>query len=194
MYHPLFFSIIITLSSIIRRIQGINQICIRKIIAYSSISHIRWIISSILNSVNIWVQYFIIYCIININIILIFNKFNTYFFNQLTNIFNNKKKIKLIFILNFLSLRGLPPFIGFFPKWITINNIVENNHYTLAVILITFTLISLYFYLRITFPSFSINSEESLIILFNKTNNFHFITNLFSLIGLLLCRVIYSRL
>lgn len=183
----LYFSIIIISSSIIRGLQGLNQVCLRKILAYSSINHLSWIISAILNSLNICIFYFIIYSLINLNIIIIFNKFKVFYLNQLISIFSYNKKIKFFFILNFLSLGGLPPFLGFFPKWLVINNITNTNNYTLACILIIFTLISLYFYLRITFSSYTIFTIESLIILFNKIRFFQFITNSLSLLGLIIC-------
>lgn len=183
----LLFSIIVITSSIIRGLQGLNQTCLRKILAYSSINHVRWILSSLFNSIYIWIIYFLTYRLINLNIILIFKKFNIYFLRQLLNILNYKKKIKFIFIINFISLGGLPPFLGFLPKWLIINNLIENKHFTIIIILIIFTLISLYFYLRITFSSLTINSEERLFFVFNKINYIHLITNTIILIGLILC-------
>lgn len=189
-YHNLFFSIIIISSSIIRGLQGLNQTCLRKILAYSSINHVGWIIRTLFYSINIWLIYIIIYSIININIILIFKKFNTLYLNQLRHIFNSRKKIKFLFILNFLSLGGLPPFLGFFPKWIAINSIISNTHYLIAFILIIFRLISLYFYLRISFSTFTLYTKKNLIILINKSNYFHFLINTLSLIGIIICRIV----
>nr|AYW52324.1 NADH dehydrogenase subunit 2 [Entiminae sp. ACP-2013] len=188
--YTMFFSIIIISSSMISGLQGLNQTCLRKIMAYSSINHMSWMISSILNSMTIFHYYFITYCFINMNIFFIFKKFNIFFLSQLSSILSLKKKIKFMFMLNFISLGGLPPFLGFLPKWLTINNMIDNKHYTMTTILIIFTLISLYFYLRITFSSFTINSEETIIILFNKITYFHFFTNLLSLLGMISCSLI----
>nr|QJQ25919.1 NADH dehydrogenase subunit 2 [Niphades castanea] len=186
-YSPMFISIIIIISSMISGLQGMNQMCLRKIMAYSSINHVSWMISALLNSANIWFYYFIIYCVINFNIIIIFNNFNIYYMNQLSKIFSFNKKIKFFFMLNFLSLGGLPPFLGFFPKWMVINHMINNNFYTLMIILIIFTLISLYIYMRITFSSFSINSEESLMKMYKKNYFLSFFTNFLSLTGLIAC-------
>lgn len=191
--YTLFFSFIIIISSIIRGIQGLNQICIRKILAYSSINHIGWIISSILFSINIFYYYFLIYRFINFRIILPLNKYNIKFINQLNYIYL-PKKINLLFIINFLSLGGLPPFLGFLPKWLTINEIINNNNYFIRTTLIIFTLITLYFYLRITFSSFTVYSKTSLIIFIKKTNIFTVIINITSILGLILCRIIISTI
>nr|ATP75092.1 NADH dehydrogenase subunit 2 [Sitona callosus] len=185
--YTMFFSMIVISSSIISGLQGLNQICICKILAYSSINHVSWMISSLFNSVYIWLFYFLTYSLINLNIILIFKKFNVFYMKQLINILNYKKKVKFLFMMNFLSLGGLPPFLGFLPKWLTINNLIENNHFTLTISLIMFTLISLYFYLRIVFSTFTINSEESLFHVFNKISYLHFMCNSLALFGLVMC-------
>nr|UFP90418.1 NADH dehydrogenase subunit 2 [Eucryptorrhynchus scrobiculatus] len=191
-YTPMFLSFVVILSSLFSGLSSINQTCLRKIIAYSSINHVSWMISAILNSATTWSYYFLIYCIINFNIILILLKYNIYNMSQLSKLFALNKKMKFFFMLNFLSLGGLPPFLGFFPKWMTVNSMINNNYYVLIVMLIIFTLVSLYIYTRITFSSFSINTEESLIKIFNKINYFHFIINLFSLIGLVACNIVVN--
>nr|YP_009353581.1 NADH dehydrogenase subunit 2 [Curculio davidi]AQX92147.1 NADH dehydrogenase subunit 2 [Curculio davidi] len=191
-YTPTFLSFVIILSSLFSGLQGINQTCLRKIMTYSSINHVSWMISAILNSATTWLYYFLTYCVINYNIIMILLKYNIYNMKQLSKLFSSNKKIKFFFMLNFLSLGGLPPFLGFFPKWMTVSSMINNNYYILVILLIIFTLISLYIYTRITFSSFSINSEESLIKIFNKINYFHFTINLFSLIGLTVCNIVVN--
>lgn len=188
----LFFIIIILLSSIIRGILGLNQISLRKIIAYSSINHIRWILASILNNQIIWLIYFLIYAIIRFNLIIIFKELKIYYLTQLLNSLNSIKSIKLTFLLNFFSLGGLPPFLGFFPKWIVINNLILNNFYLLRVIIIIFTLITLFFYLRITFTSLIINFVETLIFSSPKIKFTIFFINFISFRGLLTCTLILN--
>nr|YP_009567871.1 NADH dehydrogenase subunit 2 [Sitona obsoletus]QBF03820.1 NADH dehydrogenase subunit 2 [Sitona obsoletus] len=188
--YTILFSIIIIASSIISGLQGLNQICLRKILAYSSINHVSWMLSSLLNSLYIWMFYFLTYSLINMNIILIFKKFKIFYMNQLINIMNFKKKIKFLFMLNFLSLGGLPPFLGFLPKWLTINSLIEHNHFTLMITLIIFTLVSLYFYLRIVFSTFTINSEKTMVYMYNKMSYFHFMINSLALLGLIMCTMI----
>nr|ARH54954.1 NADH dehydrogenase subunit 2 [Curculionidae sp. 5 AH-2016] len=184
LYNPQFMSIIIIISSFIGSIQGMNQICLRKILTYSSINHMSWMISNLMSSFNTWMIYFLIYSLINLNIIIILLKYKIYYFNQLTKLFSLNIYMKFFFMLNLLSLGGLPPFLGFFPKWLTVNSLIMNNFYTLSFILIIFTLISLFFYLRISFSSFLLNNNKSLI--FSLKNSFYFLfyTNLMSLMGL----------
>nr|WVD73135.1 NADH dehydrogenase subunit 2 [Monolepta bicavipennis] len=190
----LFFMIIIIISSIIGSILGFNQISTRKIMAYSSINHIAWMLASMMNFKMIWFSYFIIYSTISINIIMIFYILNIFNLNQLFMSLNSNKLIKLFFIMNFLSLGGLPPFLGFLPKWLVISNLVNNNFYTLSFILIVFTLITLFFYIRICLSTLTISTKE--VILKNLTfNNFFLIfINMISLLSLFLCTSIFNIL
>lgn len=187
-----FFSTIIIFSAIRGRILGLNQVRMRKIIAYSSINHIGWILARILRSQTIWIIYFTIYSIINLNIILLINQFNIIQIKQLVNSININKTTKLFFMLNFFSLGGIPPFLGFFPKWITLNFLIQNNFFTLRLILIITALITLFFYLRITFTTIIINTEETLV---KRNKNSSFIvtySNIISLAGLALCTVFFN--
>nr|APX40291.1 NADH dehydrogenase subunit 2 [Sphaeroderma rubidum] len=167
----LFLSIIIILCSIISGILGFNQVSLRKIMAYSSINHIGWMLASMLNFKMIWILYFMVYSVITMNIILMFYLLNTFFIPQLFLTMNSNKLIKMLFIFNFFSLGGLPPFLGFLPKWLTINFLIENGFNALSLILILFTLITLYFYIRITISTLTIYVKET-IISTNKIKNF----------------------
>nr|QRW36410.1 NADH dehydrogenase subunit 2 [Sanfilippodytes vilis] len=170
----LFIVSIIILSTFIGSIGGLNQISLRKILAYSSINHIGWMISSfIINEMN-WIIYFLIYSFISLSIIYMFNIFNIFLLKQLFLLLNNLYLMKYFMLMNLLSLGGLPPFLGFFPKWIIIQNLSFNN-FLMILFMIMMTLITLFFYLRITYSSMMINNNElnySKIMYKNKYMNF----------------------
>lgn len=187
-----FLSFIIIFSSLIGGLQGLNQISLRKILAYSSINHIGWILARIVNSWKIWILYFIIYRIITLNIILIINFYNIFSLSQLFNSLNQIKLLKFFFILNFLSLGGLPPFLGFFPKWIVINNLINSKFLLIRFILIISTLITLYFYLRISFSTIILNTNETLFPKFQAKLYLTIFFNLISLLGLIFCTMVFN--
>nr|WIL79823.1 NADH dehydrogenase subunit 2 [Clerus klapperichi] len=187
-----FIMMVIICSMIVSSIMGFNQISLRKILAFSSINHIGWMISALINSKIIWLIYFIIYSIISINIIYIFNKFKMFYLNQLIMISNYNPITKIFFMLNFLSLGGIPPFLGFFPKWMVIYNLNLNNQYFLSFIMVMFTLLTFYFYLRIMFSTLLINHNSPL-----KLNNFKnkfymMIFNFIALSSLILFPMIFN--
>nr|YP_010010558.1 NADH dehydrogenase subunit 2 [Psylliodes chlorophana]QOH99577.1 NADH dehydrogenase subunit 2 [Psylliodes chlorophana]QOK35978.1 NADH dehydrogenase subunit 2 [Psylliodes punctifrons] len=191
---PLFFSTIIILSSILGGIYGLNQISLRKILAYSSITHIAWMLASLLNNQMIWLIYFMIYSLISANIIMIFSFLNIFYLNQLFNMLNNNKMIKWMFIMNFFSLGGLPPFLGFLPKWLVINFLINNKFYTLSLILIIFTLLTLFFYTRITFSTLMFKMNENLIKI-HKFSKFNWtFLNILMLMSLFICTMIFTFL
>nr|APX40473.1 NADH dehydrogenase subunit 2 [Chaetocnema pelagica] len=182
-----FLFFIVILSSMIGGIWGMNQTSLRKILAYSSINHLSWMIASMFFNKAIWLNYFIVYTLININIIMIFNFLKVFFLPQLFLILNYNKYMKLIFMFNFFSLGGLPPFLGFFPKWITLNFLIFNNFYTLSIIMVIFTLLTLYFYMRITFTTLTFSANENIIFNSKMNNNFTIIFNTLILSSLIIC-------
>lgn len=168
---------------LIGSIGGFNQTSLRKLIAFSSINHLGWLISTLLIREIYWNIYFIIYSIIIILITLIFHILNIIFINQLFS--NNLNKIiKLSIFLNILSLGGLPPFLGFFSKWIIINFIINNNILFFVFIFVISTLITLFFYIRIIYSSFIVNYFKlKWFKIFIKNNSINII-NTFTIISL----------
>lgn len=156
-----FLTTIIIISIVIRGIIGVNQVRLRKILAYSSINHIGWIIRTIIISQTVWINYFAIYTIIRINLIIILKTFNIFFLNQLYLSLNYRIITKLFFIINFLSLRGIPPFLGFIPKWLTIQALLYKNIILLPTVIIIFTILIIFIYIRITISTLLININES---------------------------------
>nr|QRV62443.1 NADH dehydrogenase subunit 2 [Heterosternuta allegheniana] len=153
----LFF--IIAMSSLIGSIGGLNQISIRKILAFSSINHISWMLSSFIINEMTWIMYFLTYSFISISIVLMFNKFNIFMMKHLFTMMNNLNMMKYFMLINLLSLGGLPPFLGFLPKWIIIQNLSLNN-YLMISFMIFMTLITLFFYIRISYSSMLIYNNE----------------------------------
>nr|AML26756.1 NADH dehydrogenase subunit 2 [Scarabaeidae sp. BMNH 1274750] len=186
-------SIIIIISSIISGIMGMNQVSMRKILTYSSINHIAWMLASMMFIETIWSYYFLIYTIITMNIIIIFKYFNIFYLKQLFSSMNNYPMIKFFFVLNFMSLSGLPPFLGFFPKWLTIQTLIQNNYYFITYILIIFTLITLYFYMRITLCTLTLTMNE--LSFNNKTLfnlNYIYLTNFITIMGLIFMTILFN--
>nr|QYA18173.1 NADH dehydrogenase subunit 2 [Isoscelipteron pectinatum] len=187
-----FMILIIILSIMIGSIGGINQTSLRKIMAYSSINHVGWLLSSLLISNFYFLIYFSFYSFLSITIILTFKKMNFFHLSQIYNSLQHSPILKFILFCNFLSLGGLPPFMGFFPKWLIIQHL--NSNLFLITIMITFTLITLFYYIRITYSAFMLNYTQ---IKFNSNNNliknysFNLFCNFLSLGGLPIIFLIY---
>ena len=171
----LYFSTII--SCIIRIIGIWSQKFLKKIIAYSSINHLSWIILSLLNKSFTWILYLIIYSIVLSSLFIFFNLINLNSLYQIN--YTVSSSISLIIILNIWSLGGLPPLLGFFPKLLIILECNSTNLLSILLVLILSSLIRLYIYTKILYPSLfkkiPINSKLKFI---------HFFAT-FNIIGLL---------
>nr|UPX88772.1 NADH dehydrogenase subunit 2 [Ernodes articularis] len=154
-YNILIISII--MSAIIGSILGLNQNNLKMLMSYSSINHISWMISSLLINMNMWIIYFIMYMYMNYILMLLFNYIQSFNIIQIY-LMNMPISIKMMIFMNLLSLGGLPPLLGFLPKWMLINKMIIYNMNFIVFILIMCSLINLFYYLRISFSSFTMNN------------------------------------
>nr|QBF01176.1 NADH dehydrogenase subunit 2 [Stegana cyclophylla] len=193
----LLFSSII-MSVIIGSLGGLNQSSLRKLMAFSSINHLGWMLMALNSNEIIWFIYFLIYSFLSFTLIFMFNSYKIFHFNQMFSLFFNSKILKFILFMNFLSLGGLPPFMGFLPKWLVIQQLSMENQYFLLTILVMTALITLFFYLRICYTAFMLNYFENNWFIYMKiknTNyNLYMILSFFSIFGLNFISILYFML
>nr|YP_009500662.1 NADH dehydrogenase subunit 2 [Prismosticta fenestrata]AWT58489.1 NADH dehydrogenase subunit 2 [Prismosticta fenestrata] len=188
-----FLIIVIILNVLIGAISGLNQTSLRKLMAFSSINNMGWMIFSIMISENLWLFYFLMYTFLISIMCFFFYMLNMYFINQLF-INNMKFMIKMNLLINFLSLGGLPPFIGFTPKWIIINFLMVNQYYLITFIFIMMSLIIIFFYIRILYSSLMFNYLKMKWLKIFIKNNLMFLMNFLSFIsisGMILSTFLY---
>lgn len=147
------------LGVIVGAIGGLNQTIIKPLIAYSAIRHSRWILVACASSSFIWLTYFIVYSTLSTCVITFLKKCNT---NSLTEFshWDGEKTNKNIFIFNIMSIAGLPPFLGFIAKINILIFIVSISLIYASIIFILASLISLYFYFRLSY-NISINKTKN---------------------------------
>nr|YP_010998218.1 NADH dehydrogenase subunit 2 [Penthetria simplicipes]WPM86375.1 NADH dehydrogenase subunit 2 [Penthetria simplicipes] len=150
----------IIMSITIGSINGLNQTSLRKLMAFSSINHLGWMFSTMFLNNNLWLMYFTLYSFLSFSIILMFFNFQLFFINQINLLLYKNNIIKFMLMINLLSLGGLPPFLGFIPKWLVIQYMIMNNYYFIIFMMMMTTLITLFFYLRISFSTFMLNQQE----------------------------------
>nr|UAA82777.1 NADH dehydrogenase subunit 2 [Seira dowlingi] len=146
---------------------GLNQNNLKLLMTYSSISHSGWMATSCVIKMNMLMFYFIIYCIISVSIIAILNFFKIKKINSIKNM--THVIYMKIFILNLLSLGGLPPLLGFLAKLSIIMVLIKMNMNLIFTILIISSLVSLFFYTRLIYSTLMLKQTKK-IIFFNKFN------------------------
>nr|UZA66679.1 NADH dehydrogenase subunit 2 [Tanystylum sp. JZ-2022] len=142
---------IIALNALLMPIMGINQILIKKIMIFSSITAMSWMLISSMISLNLFLMFIMIYTNL---MTLILDFMNLHKIKTLNQMFNLKN---LIMNLNIISLAGIPPFSSFILKWILLEMMMKFNMIFLAISMIISSLISMYFYLRMMIHSMMIS-------------------------------------
>nr|NP_008394.1 NADH dehydrogenase subunit 2 [Balanoglossus carnosus]AAD11948.1 NADH dehydrogenase subunit 2 [Balanoglossus carnosus] len=139
------------LSVIIGGWGGLNQTHIRKLLAYSSIAHLGWIITIYPLSSQISTLTLVLYFFLTGTLFLALHFLNTPSLADLGNIVNLAPWLTTLTLFTTLSLGGLPPLTGFLSKWLILQELSLNTNLVIATTLIMASLISLFFYLRITY-------------------------------------------
>nr|YP_009654719.1 NADH dehydrogenase subunit 2 [Cantao ocellatus]QCI09274.1 NADH dehydrogenase subunit 2 [Cantao ocellatus] len=136
----------IILSVIVGTLGGLNQMSLRKIMAYSSINHLGWMMMMV-KTKNNWLIYLMIYSMMIMIMCWMFHQYNLIHINQINNL-NVTMMEKMNYMVSMLSLGGLPPFLGFLPKWLVIQTMMNNNLIMMLLIMVTCSLLSLFYYMR----------------------------------------------
>jgi len=149
--------IIAALNAIVGGLGGLIQTEIRPLLAFSSIGHIGWIIFSIPLSNFIILLYFISYSLHLIILIYLFFslKINTPKDISSSNLIS--LKIKITIALTLLSLGGLPPLLGFIPKFLIL--LISTPLFIPPILLILGRYINIYYYISIIWISFITNPQ-----------------------------------
>nr|YP_011002202.1 NADH dehydrogenase subunit 2 [Cazira verrucosa]WPO01450.1 NADH dehydrogenase subunit 2 [Cazira verrucosa] len=143
----LLMNLIIISSVSIGSLGGLNQTSLRKMMAYSSINHLGWMLA-INKTMNLWLMYLIIYSMMINSLCFMLHNYKLNFINQINSL-NMTNTEKMGFFISMLSMGGMPPLIGFLPKWITIQSMMYIKEYFLIFIMIMFSLVTLMYYLRL---------------------------------------------
>ena len=140
------------LGALVGGVGGINQSQIRTLLAYSSIGHLAWITRALsIISVRVFSIYFFIYCAITSLIIFLIHHSSQILRSIKASINNLPASTFASLSIILFSLGGLPPLLGFVPKWMVLLNLSSYYLLPLILLLIAGSLLNLFYYLRITF-------------------------------------------
>nr|AWV83250.1 NADH dehydrogenase subunit 2 [Hyalessa maculaticollis]ULO25729.1 NADH dehydrogenase subunit 2 [Hyalessa maculaticollis] len=178
------FTLFIITSCLWGSLGGLMYSSLRKIITYSSIYNLGWIISGIYLMNYSWIIYYIIYSLTLFIMCYSFNVFGMNYLNQFFLMSMSYTKLMLMMII-LLSMGGMPPLLGFFPKMILIYCLIMNDMTFLCFILLVSALLVMFFYLRIIFTGMMIYSVSLKYIGFSMNWLFYFFSTM-SLFGLLI--------
>ena len=159
------------LSLIIGTIVGLSQVKIKRLLAYSTISHIGFILLALslnsIQSIEALIFYIIQYTLTNLNTFLILlalgytiNRLNLLKNNNLINSditlisqlkgqFFSNPLLSISLSICLFSMAGVPPLLGFFSKYFVLYSAIFNGYYLISIIAILASVISASYYLKI---------------------------------------------
>nr|AAZ05509.1 NADH dehydrogenase subunit 2 [Artamus superciliosus] len=130
---------------------GLNQTQIRKIMAFSSISHLGWMAIIITYNPKLTLLNFYLYTLMTATVFLTLNSIKVLKLSTLMTAWTKAPSLSAILLLALLSLAGLPPLTGFLPKWLIIQELTKQDMAPAAVMISLLSLLSLFFYLRLAY-------------------------------------------
>nr|ADT71447.1 NADH dehydrogenase subunit 2 [Harpactes whiteheadi] len=151
--NPTLLTFMAILSTALGGWMGLNQTQTRKILAFSSISHLGWMTIIITYNPKLTLLTFYLYILITSTVFLSFNTTNTLKMSTLMTSWTKVPMLNATLLLTLLSLAGLPPMTGFLPKWFIIQELTKQDMTPSATLIAMLSLLSLFFYLRLTYYS-----------------------------------------
>nr|AWF70305.1 NADH dehydrogenase subunit 2 [Polioptila plumbea] len=145
---------------------GLNQTQTRKILAFSSISHLGWMAIIITYSPKLALLNFYLYTLMTMTVFLSLNAMKALKLSTLMTSWTKTPAISTMLMLTLLSLAGLPPLTGFLPKWLILQELTKQEMAPAATTIALLSLLGLFFYLRlayctaITLPPHTTNSMK----------------------------------
>nr|YP_009519845.1 NADH dehydrogenase subunit 2 [Niltava davidi]ADA77108.1 NADH dehydrogenase subunit 2 [Niltava sundara]ARK36785.1 NADH dehydrogenase subunit 2 [Niltava davidi] len=149
--NPTLLTIMAILSVALGGWMGLNQTQTRKILAFSSISHLGWMAAIIIYDPKLALLNFYLYALMTAAVFLALNSMKTLKLSTLMTTWTKTPVLSATLMLALLSLAGLPPLTGFLPKWLIIQELTKQEMAPTATIIALLSLLSLFFYLRLAY-------------------------------------------
>nr|BAJ54364.1 NADH dehydrogenase subunit 2 [Cromeria nilotica] len=139
------------LSTLIGGWGGLNQTQLRKLLAYSSIAHLGWMVIVLQYAPHLTLLTLIMYILMTSTTFMVFNTYSTAKMITLGLKWASNPTLMAMAALSLLSLGGLPPMTGFMPKWLILQELTKQGLPLTATVIAMSALLSLFFYLRLCY-------------------------------------------
>nr|YP_010045244.1 NADH dehydrogenase subunit 2 [Semotilus corporalis]QPF96826.1 NADH dehydrogenase subunit 2 [Semotilus corporalis]QWE37293.1 NADH dehydrogenase subunit 2 [Semotilus corporalis]UZC54282.1 NADH dehydrogenase subunit 2 [Semotilus corporalis] len=148
---PLLLTALGFMSALVGGWGGLNQTQLRKILAYSSIAHMGWMIIVLQYAPQLTLLALLTYIFMTSAAFITLKISSTTKINALAITWSKSPLLTATTALVLLSLGGLPPLTGFMPKWLILQELTAQNLPLPATVMAFTALLSLYFYLRLCY-------------------------------------------
>jgi NADH-quinone oxidoreductase subunit N len=179
-------AILAILSMAVGNITAIAQTNLKRMLAYSTIAHMGFLLLGILSggidgysSAMFYVVIYVLMSVGTFGMIMLLSRegFEADMLNDFKGLSQRSPWLAFMMLILMFSMAGVPPTAGFYAKFSVLQSVVSAGHVTLAVIAVLFSLIGAFYYLRIvklmyfdspeTHAPISIQSDNGLLISIN---------------------------
>ncbi len=165
------FLMLALLSIALGSVVALMQTNIKRMLAYSTISHVGFIllgfVTGVITGYSAAVFYVFVYVLMSLaafGMIILLNKkgFEADQISDFKGLSKHSPWFALMMLLTMLSMAGVPPLIGFYSKFFILQQVLASGQVLVAVIAVIFAVISAYYYLQIIRAMYFDKSEKTI--------------------------------
>jgi NADH-quinone oxidoreductase subunit N len=162
-WEPL-LSVVAVATLTIGNLAAINQTNIKRLLAYSSISHAGYMLLGLIAGNDTGIKgiavYVMVYTFMNLGAFLVvvaLRRANIIGedLDDIAGLMQKSPGYALLMLIFLLSLSGIPPTAGFLGKYYIFLSLIQTGHYTLAVIAVLYVAVAVYYYFKIVRSMFA---------------------------------------
>jgi len=164
------FMILALLSIALGSVVALMQTNIKRMFAYSTISHVGFgFVTGVVTGYGAATFYILVYVLMSLaafGVIILLNKkgFEADQISDYKGLSKHSPWFALMMLVVMLSMAGVPPFIGFYSKFFILQQVISAGFVTVAIIAVVFAVISAYYYLQIIKSMYFNDAEQELTI------------------------------
>ena len=162
-------AVIAVITMTVGNLAAINQSNIKRLLAYSSISHAGYMLLGVVAGNEIGIKgievYLMVYTFMNLGafLVLVALRRQKIIGDEMDDISGLMKKspgYAVLMLIFLISLAGIPPTAGFLGKYYIFWSLIQAHQYTLAVIATLYAAVAIYYYFRIVKSMFVSELKE----------------------------------
>ncbi len=141
---------------------ALTQTNLKRLLAYSSISHVGYMLLGLIASDNIVnktgiqgiLVYLLVYTFMNLGAFAVITSLRRRAIigdeiDDIAGLYSKAPTEAVLMLLFLLSLAGIPPLAGFYGKYFIFLSLIQTQHYGLAIFAVLYAVLGLYYYMRI---------------------------------------------
>jgi NADH-quinone oxidoreductase subunit N len=162
-------AVIAVLTLTVGNLAAVNQTNIKRLLAYSSISHSGYMLLGLVagneTGINGIAVYVMVYTFMNLGAFLVLVALRRQNIigedlDDISGLMHKSPGYAILMLIFLLSLAGIPPTAGFLGKYYIFLSLIQTGHYTLAVVATLYVAVAIYYYFKVVRSMFTGEETE----------------------------------